>query len=124
MKKVTFNTLNPNAKLFSELKEKSPKWWEMVKNDLRFYIEIRKDNQVNVYYEGGSVVRLHYCSKHKKLQAFTHEKYLGNDKGHSYIECADILDENTRKKSLIITRKYMTSRKSCVSQYPIKSHLH
>jgi len=65
----------------------------MVKNDPRFYIEIRKDNQVNVYYEGGSVVRLHYCSKHKKLQAFTHEKYLGNDEGNSYIECADILDE-------------------------------
>lgn len=93
MRKVTFNTLNPQAKLFSELKENSLKWWEMVKNDPRFYIEIRKDNQVNVYYEGGSVVRLHYCSKRKKLQAFTHEKYLGNDKGKSYIECADILDE-------------------------------
>ena len=40
-----------------------------------------------MYFQGGSVVKLHYCSKHKKIQAFTHRKYLyGN--GTGYAECS------------------------------------
>lgn len=91
MKPVTFETLKVNAPLFTELKSGKYAWWEKMKNNHRLYIEIRKDNQINVYYEGGSVVRLHYCSRHKKVQAFTHEKYLGR-KGGKYIECADELN--------------------------------
>ena len=58
MAQVTFETLNPKAPLFEELKSGKYTWWEKVKNDSRLYIEIRKDNQINVYYEGGSVIRL------------------------------------------------------------------
>lgn len=93
MPKVTFKTLNPNAQLFTELSiEGKYKWWEKMKNHPDLYIEIRKDNYINVYYQGGSVVRLDYCSKHKKIQAFTHPKYLGG-KGKTYVNCIDILDE-------------------------------
>ena len=93
MAKVTFKTLNPDSPLFVELNKAGKyKWWEMMKNHSDLYIEIRKDNNINVYYQGGSVVRLHYCSKHKKIQAFTHPKYLGQ-KGKNYVECADILDD-------------------------------
>ena len=63
---ITFDTLKADAKIFEELKE-SPSWWVHFKNDPSLYIEIRKDNQVNVYSEGGSIARIHYCSKHKKL---------------------------------------------------------
>ena len=73
---VTFDTLKIEANIFSELK-KNPEWFEHCKNDNSLYIEIRKDNQVNIYSEGGSVARIHYCSKLKKLQVFTHYKYLG-----------------------------------------------
>ena len=73
---VTFDTLKIEANIFSELK-KNPEWFEHFKNDNSLYIEIRKDNQVNIYSEGGSVARIHYCSKLKKLQVFTHYKYLG-----------------------------------------------
>ena len=88
MAKATFETLNPNAPLFSELKSGKYAWWENIKqNHDLFYIEIRKDNNINVYFQGGSVVKLHYCSKHKKIQAFTHRKYLyGN--GTGYAECS------------------------------------
>ena len=87
MAKVTFETLNPNAPLFSELKSGKYAWWENIKQNHDLYIEIRKDNNINVYFQGGSVVKLHYCSKHKKIQAFTHRKYLyGN--GTGYAECS------------------------------------
>ena len=93
MAKVTFETLNPKAKLFSELMDvqKYP-WWQKVKDNDDLYIEVRKDNNINVYYQGGSVMRLHYCSRHKKVQAFTHEKYIYG-KGDKYIDCANLLNE-------------------------------
>ena len=77
MANIKFDTLNESAKIFDELKNKKPIWWEYCKQDKSFYIELRKDNQVNVYFEGGSIIRVHYCSRHKELQTFTHSKYLG-----------------------------------------------
>lgn len=89
---VTFETLKPDAKIFEELK-KNPEWWKRFKEDSSLYIEIRKDNQVNVYFEGGSVARIHYCSKQGKLQIFTHKKYLNEDSRKTYPECSDRIDE-------------------------------
>lgn len=89
MTKVTFNTLYKGNKIFQELRDLNPTWWQYCKNENSFYIEIRKNNQINVYFEGGSVIRIHYCSKHKKLQTFTHVKYLGESKGTKYIDCAN-----------------------------------
>lgn len=90
---VKFQTLNPNAPIFREL-EKEPSWWKRFKNDPSLYIEVRKDNQVNVYFEGGSIARIHYCSKHKQLQIFTHHKYLDKpapSKNNHYIECSSFI---------------------------------
>lgn len=87
---ITFDTLKPDARIFLEL-GKEPAWWKRFKEDASLYIEIRKDNQVNVYFQGGSVARIHYCSKHEKLQVFTHHKYLGEaapSRGGLYIECS------------------------------------
>lgn len=87
---VTFDTLKTDAPIFLEL-GKEPGWWKRFKEDASLYIEIRKDNQVNVYFQGGSVARIHYCSKHEKLQVFTHHKYLGEaapSRGGLYIECS------------------------------------
>ena len=91
---VTFDTLKPDARIFLELNN-NPHWWNRFKEDSSLYIEVRKDNQVNVYFEGGSIARIHYCSKHKKLQVFTHHKYLGlpaPSKSSLYIECSDFID--------------------------------
>lgn len=92
--KNTFDNLKADAKIFEELR-KNPLWWVHFKNDPDLYIEIRKDNQVNVYFEGGSIARIHYCSKHKKLQVFTHHKYLGKpapSKSNLYIESSDNIE--------------------------------
>ena len=88
---VTFDTLKPDARIFLELNN-NPHWWNRFKEDSSLYIEVRKDNQVNVYFEGGSIARIHYCSKHKKLQVFIHHKYLGIPKpadNNLYVEYSD-----------------------------------
>ena len=101
---ITFNKLKSDSKIFEELK-KNPAWWTKFKNDKSIYIEIRKDNQINVYFEGGSVVRIHYCSKHKKLQVFTHHKYLNlpaPSKSNAYIECSDFIDKPVKDNDEIL----------------------
>ncbi len=108
---ITFDKLRADAKIFEEL-SKNPSWWVYFKNDSDLYIEIRKDNQVNVYYEGGSIARIHFCSKHKKLQVFTHHKYLDEpapSKNNLYIECSDIMSKQVIEQ---IKRKV----KGCYSQ--------
>ena len=116
---ITFNTLKPEAKIFNELK-KNPSWWVRFKNDSSLYIEIRKDNQVNVYFEGGSVARIHYCSKHKQLQVFTHHKYLNlpaPSKSNAYIECSGIIDEPIETDSeILVCDKIIERVKKCYSQ--------
>lgn len=116
---ITFDILKPEAKIFQELK-KNPSWWAKFKNDSSLYIEIRKDNQVNVYFEGGSVARIHYCSKHKKLQVFTHHKYLNlpaPSKSNAYIECSGIIDEPKETNSeILVCDKVIERVKTCYSQ--------
>lgn len=116
---ITFDILKPEAKIFQELKKISS-WWARFKNDSSLYIEIRKDNQVNVYFEGGSVARIHYCSKHKKLQVFTHHKYLNlpvPSKSNAYIECSGIIDEPKETNSeILVCDKVIERVKTCYSQ--------
>ena len=89
---ITFDKLKTDAKIFVEL-SKNPEWWKRFKEDSLLYTEIRKDNQVNVYFEGGSVARIHYCSKHKKLQIFTHKEYLDGNYDKTYPEISDSIEE-------------------------------
>lgn len=91
---VTFDTLKTDAPIFLEL-GKEPGWWKRFKEDASLYIEIRKDNQVNVYFQGGSVARIHFCSKKNRLQLFTHYKYLGMpapSKASLYEECSEKIE--------------------------------
>lgn len=87
MANVTFETLNPNAPLFSELKSGKYTWWENIKKKTDLYIEIRKDNYINVYFEGGNVAKLEYRSKDNTIQTSTHSKYLHGN-GDDYVECS------------------------------------
>ena len=118
---ITFDTLNPDARIFQELK-KNPSWWTRFKKDSSLYIEIRKDNQVNVYFEGGSVARIHYCSEHKNLQVFTHHKYLYHtalSKSNPYVECSGLLMMPTKTKKdseILVCDKIISRVKECYSQ--------
>ena len=131
MANVTFETLNPNAPLFSELKSGNYSWWENIKNDSRLYIEIRKDNYINVYFEGGNVAKLEYRSKDNTIQTSTHSKYLHGN-GDDYVECS--LDKDKDLETIITNiRRYYSktedekekeewSEKYIQSQYIIKYH--
>ena len=91
---VTFDTLKADATIFTALNS-NPSWWKRFKEDPSLYIEIRKDNQVNVYFQGGSVARIHFCSKKNRLQLFTHYKYLGMpapSKASLYEECSEKIE--------------------------------
>lgn len=73
--KGTFTTLNPENPLFIKLKKQQPTWWNLLKNDKELYINIRKDNYINVYYYGGSLAKIEFK---KDFVATTHQKYLGD----------------------------------------------
>lgn len=127
---VTFDTLSETATIFTEL-QKDPMWWKQFKSNQSLYIEIRKDNQVNVYFEGGSIARIHYCSKHKKLQIFTHHKYLGiKEETPLYVECSKIIEDqfdtiisNVKSEYSQKKAKEGIIRKEDWSEKYIQSHL-
>jgi hypothetical protein len=75
--KGTFTSLDPQANIFKELKKHQPNWWILFCKDKELYIDIRKDNYINVYYFGGSVAKIDYKNG---FVAETHQKYLGDDK--------------------------------------------
>ena len=68
------NKLNPNNPLFQCL-EKNPIWWETLKKDKSVYIEIRKENYIDIYYNGGNIISE---LKHngKEYSGKIHYKYL------------------------------------------------
>ncbi|WP_321425822.1 hypothetical protein [uncultured Bacteroides sp.] len=74
MKKLGFT--NKNNVLFEKLKEENPSWWKLLKNDSSLYIDIRKDNTINIYYNGSSVFKLNWSNK--RYNALTHYKYVQN----------------------------------------------
>lgn len=49
--------LNPKNALFENLATNPPVWWETLVNDEDIYIEIRKDNYIDVYYNGGNIIK-------------------------------------------------------------------
>jgi len=78
----SFEALDPNKPIFKEIKEQ--KWWKLFREDKELYIEIRKDNYINVYFYGGSLAKIKYNRKNEFV-AEIHEKFVGKD-GKKYIK--------------------------------------
>lgn len=76
MKRSYFN-LNEKNQLFEELK-KNPLWWKKLKEVDKLYFNIRKNNRINVYYRGASIMSLNW--KEGKIVAEIHNYYLGYEK--------------------------------------------
>lgn len=69
--------LNSDHPIFNILSSNdAPIWWHNIKRDNLLYIEIRKENYLNVYYLGGCVARIKYNTHHKQFEILTHPKYL------------------------------------------------
>jgi hypothetical protein len=75
--KKAFSLLNPKAPLFEEIRIQQPKWWNLLREDKELYIEIRKDNSINVYFLGGSVARISFKND---FEGKIHHKYLEDNK--------------------------------------------
>lgn len=72
------NLLNKDHRLYEILcSKKAPKWWSKLKNDGELYIEVRKNNILDVYYQGGRMAEIRYNNSDKKIIATAHPKYLG-----------------------------------------------
>ena len=69
--------LNSNHPIYNILSSKdAPVWWSNIKKDSSLYIEIRKENYLNVYYRGGCVAKIEY-TRGDKFEVVSHPKYLG-----------------------------------------------
>lgn len=75
-KKGSLKYLDTSAKLFEELKIQKPVWWTLLKNDDEIYIDIRKNNYINAYFFGGSIVKLEF--KKNRFVGEIHQKYFDN----------------------------------------------
>lgn len=106
----TFNAISEEAPIFEILKNNPPSWWTALLRNKDIYVEIRKDNYLNMYYEGGCIAKVRYCSKHKKVQAIAHEKYIGIEGGTKYRNIADELETRVDSMLTLIQKNY--SRKN------------
>lgn len=107
--------LNSNHKLFEKLENDAPDWWKNLVNlhhnrKVKVYIDIRKNNTINVYYLGASIAKIEW--KDSKIQATCHRKYIegkdikGKDTNESkYINCEEFLTREEKIRLLFDNAK-------------------
>ena len=78
------SSLRINHSLFKQLISNAPEWWRRVLQFENAYIDIRKDNTINIYYEGASLAKIE-CAK-GSVRATCHPKYLYGDKAQAYYQ--------------------------------------
>lgn len=87
--------LHSGKEIYNELRQQ-PEWWKRLISIKGVYVEIRKDDIIDIYFEGGRMARLTYT--HKALKATCHYKYLGLNMSPKekdpYIDCLDTLMNN------------------------------
>jgi len=68
--------------LFKKLIQNPPLWWINLKKDSDLYIDIRKNNSLNIYHNGGSIMKLEGASEYK---AKIHFEYIPLQKDNDYL---------------------------------------
>lgn len=88
MGKIKFDNLEQNNHLFTTLINNPPKWWINLTKDKSIHIEIRKDNYIDVYYNGGGIIKK-FISSNGVLKGKIHFEYLPVDIiGNQYLDYA------------------------------------
>ncbi len=75
--------IDTEHKLFERLANDPPQWWKNLIADPDIYIDIRKDNYINVYCNGGSIMKLEGADEYK---ATMHFEYIPLKKEKNYIK--------------------------------------
>lgn len=73
------NRLDEENDLFSKLEQDQPIWWKNIISEKEVYIDIRKDNYIDVYFNGGNIIRELRFDKTKYSGSINY-KYLLSDK--------------------------------------------
>ena len=76
--------------LFNNLVKNPPLWWINLKTDSDLYIDIRKGNHLNIYHNGGSIMKLEWAGEYK---AKIHFEYIPLQKDKDYLPF-DFQNEN------------------------------
>lgn len=71
--------LDTKNQLFIELETKKPNWWKNIVSEKSVYIDIRKENYINIYFNGGSIIR-ELKFNGKKYSGSINYKYLLSEK--------------------------------------------
>lgn len=71
---MSFDKLNVNNPLFNKLSINQPPWWQELVRDSDINIQVRKDNYIDVYYNGGAIIKeLKYA---KQFTGKIHFEYI------------------------------------------------
>lgn len=119
MAKDHFNTLSEDHPLFQKLNTDNPAWWKFVKDNIvpnGFYVDVRKDNSLNVYYNGGSLIKVQLSRG--GIKGRMHEKYLGY-RGAKYVD----YDLNRLPHEAVVIKEQIASHYSADSENGIKARL-
>lgn len=113
---IPFNSaLKADAPLYRLLMDKAPKWWKHILNNEKLYIEIRKDNYINIYYQGGSIAKIE--ERKGEITATAHPKYIGHEdrsernfyrKNGSpiYTDCSEYIENHLEEMLANVERAY------------------
>lgn len=119
MLKGYFTTLQNDHSLFQILRNDKPAWWQFIKEKIKpggFYVDIRKDNSLNVYYNGGSLLKI--ALSRGEIKGKIHEYYLGKT-GSKYVD----YELNCLPKHVDDIKKRIVSKYSDTSESGIKARL-
>ena len=76
------SSLRSDHPLFKQLINNAPEWWHKALQFGGAYIDIRKDNTINIYYEGASLAKIEWANG--TVRATCHPKYLYGDRAQAY----------------------------------------
>ena len=77
-----FARLDPEHILFKQLAKQQPVWWQNICKNTHLYIDVRKNNSLDVYYNGGKIIDLSYS---KYFQGSIHFKYIPVTSKNNYV---------------------------------------